>query len=651
MPIPTLLVCHKQEEKIDAIKSIVPEAFTEGELDVNELNKMFNNYIVDVDSIETYKFSWWGKERSKQLAYLPVTQTLKPKKADSKNFKETKNLYIESDNLAALKILRDSYASKVKMIYIDPPYNTGNDFIYEDDYREPLESYKRQTGLIDNEGRLTTTEQDLSGRKHTNWLNMMYPRLLLARDFLSEDGVIFISIDDIELANMRKICDEIFGGDNLVSNSVRVSNSAKNNADFVSDTHDYTLIYAKNIEELNKNWSIPKNNHTEFEKRANRLLRIGLSQKEIEEELKELVKYPRFYDFDHFYYVDEKGVYQTGDPGVVKNGNFETKVYHPVTKKECKIPSGGWRNKPSTMKRLIKDHLLHFGEDENTIPRIKRYLKDNLESVPRSINFFDTQSDTKRWKNEGIYFDFPKPVEFIKQLLRMATFKDSIVMDFFSGSATTAEAVMELNSEDGGCRRFIMVQLPEDLEEQLNKATSDTEKRDVKSNVEFLKSREKPLNLSELGKERIRIAGEGIISDKPELKETLDTGFKVFEYDDTNFPIWDENVEKDNLNKQFQRIIDGVVNHEEAIYEILLLLKTFELTDCITQLDESGLYLIDEVSTALVYLGNKMRDDVYQRIIQDGNKYDQIIIFDNSLDDKQKQNIISSLGKSHLEFI
>src|SRR5699024_11336093 len=154
-------------------------------------------------------------------------------------------------------------ASKVKMIYIDLPYNTGNDFIYEDDYREPLESYKRQTGLIDNEGRLTTTEQDLSGRKHTNWLNMMYPRLLLARDFLSEDGVIFISIDDIELANMSKICDEIFGGDNLVSNSVRVSNSAKNNADFVSDTHDYTLIYAKNIEELNKNWSIPKNNHTE----------------------------------------------------------------------------------------------------------------------------------------------------------------------------------------------------------------------------------------------------------------------------------------------------------------------------------------------------------------------------------------------------
>lgn len=638
------------QEKIDKLKQLIPEIFSDGKLDINELENLLNGYTVEKE--EKYRFEWWGKRRSQRLAYLPVTETLIPKMEDSKNFNETNNLYIEGDNLEVLKILRDTYANKIKVIYIDPPYNTGNEFIYKDDFKEPLKNYQKQTGLIDDEGRKTTTDQDVSGRKHTNWLNMMYPRLLLARDFLSEDGVIFISIDDIELANMRKICDEIFGDSNLISNSVRVSNSAKNNADYVSDTHDYTLIYAKNISRLNEKWSVPKNNYKEFESRAKRLLRMGLSGEEIEKELRELVKYPRFYDFDHFYYVDEKGVYQTGDPGGVQNGNFKTEVYHPITKKKCKKPSGGWRNKHETMLKLIKEDRLHFGEDENTIPRIKRYLKDNLENVPRSIYFYDTQIDTKRWKEEGIYFDFPKPVEYIKQLLRMGSDKESIIMDFFSGSGTTAEAVMQLNAEDGGKRKFILVQLPEDLDQQLKNAKGSNAKNDLKKNIEFLKSINKPLKLTELAKERIRRSGDYIIKEKPELQGKLDIGFKVFEYAETNFPVWDEEIIQEEINVQLENIIDNDLDHKVAIYEVLLLLKTYELTAEIKTLDEKGLYQIGKDDPTLVFLGKELEEEIYLKILDIQDKYNQIIIYDNSFEsDSQKQNMIAQIGHQKLDFI
>jgi len=638
------------KDKVDTLKQVIPEVFSDGKLDVDELKRLLNGYVDDKD--EKYKFEWWGKTRSERLAYIPVTETLKPDRESSKNFEETKNLYIEGDNLEVMKILRDSYANRVKVIYIDPPYNTGNEFIYKDDFEEPLQNYKKQVGLVDEKGRKTTTDQNDSGRKHTNWLNMMYPRLLLARDLLSEDGVIFISIDDIELSNMRKICDEIFGDSNLISNSVRVSNSAKNNAGFISDIHDYTLIYAKNISRLKKDWSVPKNNHKEFESRANRLLRMGLTNEEIEQELKELVKYPRFYDFDHFYYVDDRGVYQTDNPGGVSNGNFKTEVYHPVTKKKCKKPSGGWRNKHETMLELIENNMLHYGKDENTIPRIKRYLKDNLENVPRSIYFYDTQIDSKRWKEEGIYFDFPKPVEYLKQLLRMSTNKDCIVMDFFSGSGTTAEAVLQLNAEDGGNRRFIMVQLPENLEKQLENANSSDSKDDLKRNIEFLKKKNRPLRLTELGKERINIAGKDVIKENPELDGKLDIGYKVFKYGETHFPIWDENVTEDGINEQFAKLTETELDHQNAIYEVLLLLKTYELTEAIIVLDEQGLYQIGDADPTLVYLGKTLSEDIFERIIQMEDDYHQIIIYDNSfVNDSQKQNLIARIGFQKLEFI
>src|SRR5690625_1653389 len=638
------------KDKVDNLKKVIPEVFSDGKLDVDELKRLLNGYVDDRD--EKYKFEWWGKTRSERLAYIPVTETLKPDRESSKNFEETKNLYIEGDNLEVMKILRDSYANKVKVIYIDPPYNTGNEFIYKDDFEEPLQNYKKQVGLVDEKGRKTTTDQNDSGRKHTNWLNMMYPRLLLARDLLSEDGVIFISIDDIELSNMRKICDEIFGDSNLISNSVRVSNSAKNNAGFISDIHDYTLIYAKNISRLEEEWEVPKNNVEEFQKRARSLYRQGLSLEEIGKELKELVKYPRFYDFDHYYYCDEKGVYRTDNPGGVSNGNFETDIIHPITKKRCKKPAGGWRYKESTIREMEKNNEWHFGKDETIIPTPKRYLDDYLMQKPTSVQFYDSQIDSKRWKEKGIYFDFPKPVEYIKQLLRMSTNKDCIVMDFFSGSGTTAEAVLQLNAEDGGSRRFIMVQLPENLEKQLENANSSDSKDDLKRNIEFLKKKNRPLRLTELGKERINIAGKDVIKENPELDGKLDIGYKVFKYGETHFPIWDENVTEDGINEQFAKLTETELDHQNAIYEVLLLLKTYELTEAIIVLDEQGLYQIGDADPTLVYLGKTLSEDIFERIIQMEDDYHQIIIYDNSfVNDSQKQNLIARIGFQKLEFI
>src|SRR5699024_5075213 len=573
-------------------------------------------------------------------------------KQASKNFDETKNLYIEGDNLEIMKILRDSYANKVKVIYIDPPYNTGNEFIYEDDFKEPLENYKRQTGLIDEKGRKTTTNQDTIGSKHTNWLNMMYPRLLLARDLLTEDGVVFISIDDIELPNMRKICDEIFGATNLISNSIRVSNSAKNNAIYVSDIHDYTLIYAKNKSRIDEEWEVPKNNVEEFQKRARSMYRQGLEIEDIEKELKELVKYPRFYDFDHYYYCDGKGVYRTYNPGGVDNGNFDTEIIHPITKKPCKKPTGGWRYKKSTIREMERNNEWHIGKDHTVIPTPKRYLEDYLMQKPTSVQFYDSQIDSKRWKEEGIYFDFPKPVEYIKQLLRMSTTKNCIVMDFFSGSATTAEAVMQLNAEDGGTRRFIMVQIPEDLEQQLENVSNFNSKEDIKKNIKYLSKNNKPLKLTELGKERISIAGDDIIEANPKLENKLDIGFRVFEYAETSFPVWDEQVTNEEINKQFWKLTENDLEHDVAIYEVLMLLKTYELTDTLLTLDKRGLYHIGDNESTLVFLGKKLESDIFEQIIVEEKGYYQIVIYDNSfIDDSQKQNMIARIGHQKLDFI
>ena len=346
----------------------------------------------------------------------------------------TLNFLIEGDNLPALKLLQKTHKGKIDVIYIDPPYNRGsNDFIYDDKYIGKEDTYR-----------------------HSKWLSFMIKRLSIAKYLLSNIGVIFISIDDNEQANLKILCDDIFGEHNLISQIIITSNSAKNNANFISVTHEYMVCYAKNINKLNQKWQVKKNNILEFNKRSNSLLSKELDQEEIHKELLELVKYPRFYDFDHYTYVDNKGPFRASDL-TAPNSKSYFDILHPITKKPCKIGIRGWAFSIDGILKLIKEDRILFGEDENTIPQLKNHLCDNETQLPRSILFFDSQSSTKWLKANNLEFEFPKAVDLIKYVISMYPKKNQYILDFFAGSGTTGHAVMELNKEDEGSRRFILV--------------------------------------------------------------------------------------------------------------------------------------------------------------------------------------------------
>ncbi len=587
----------------EKLKTVFPECFTEGNLDIDKLLSLCGEYI-DND-FEKYKFEWKGKSECYRIAGKRSTGTLRPCPEESVDFENTNNLYIEGDNLEVLKLLQTAYYRKVKMIYIDPPYNTGNDFVYEDDFKDPMAKYKEITSQT------TKSNPETMGRYHTNWLNMMYPRLRLASNLLRGDGVIFISIDDNEIDNLKKICNEVFGEENFIAQFIVASNSSKNNSKYVSVSHEYIICYAKKRDALTDEWKVKKNYADEFEKRAKQLTSQELSFDEIHNELLELVKYPRFYDFDHYTFADKKGVFRTDNSGGVTNGNFETEVIHPITKKPCVKPVGGWRYKDEEIKRLIENDMFYFGKDETVIPVPKRYLHDYMYQVPKSTLFFDSQSSTKWLKANNLPFDFAKAVDFIKYILSTSSKEDDIILDFFSGSATTAHAVMQLNAEDGGKRQFIMVQLPEVTDEK-----SEAFKAGYK-------------NICEIGKERIRRAGLKYIKDagvgvrKQETQQALqetgqsetllnlgmvssfntgngteatykngvvetfskdgieqpltDIGFKVFKLDTSNLVKWDDTpIENTDTSDLFNRM-DGMVesikkdrSELDVVYEVML---------------------------------------------------------------------------------
>ena len=539
--------------ELEKLKAVFPQCFNEGKLDTEKLLSLVGKYAAK--DREHYNFEWNGKNDCYRLAASASTATLRPCKDKSVNFDTTKNLYIEGDNLEVLKTLQKAYYGKVKMIYIDPPYNTGNDFVYEDDFKDPLAKYKELTAQA------TKSNPETAGRYHTNWLNMMFPRLRLAYNLLRDDGVIFISIDDNEVTNLRKLCDEVFGEENFVANIVKVGNSAKNNVKQLSITHEYCVVYCKNKGLLN-DWQVIRTNATEFQKRASSLVKSGLSNSEISKELRTLVKYPRFYDFDHYTYCDKRGVFRANDLTAPSSKNYFD-IMHPVTHKPCKTGTRGWAYTQSGIEELLKQDLILFGEDETVMPQLKCYLADTLTQSPRGIMFFDSQTDTKWIKANNLGFDFPKPVEYIKHLLSMCTINDDIVLDFFSGSATTAHAVMELNAEDGGNRRFIMVQLPELCDEK-----SEAFKAGYK-------------NICDIGEERIRRAGKKILEqykDKlAERKEPLDIGFKVFALDSSNLVSWDASaLTKDQVAELYERM-DALSNtikkgrsDLDLVYEMML---------------------------------------------------------------------------------
>ncbi|MBE6330665.1 MAG: site-specific DNA-methyltransferase [Bacteroidales bacterium] len=492
---------NKVDANVAQIAALFPNCVTErineeGKLekvvDFDMLKQELSSFVVEGNE-ERYQFTWPDKKKAILAANAPINRTLRPCREESVDFDTTQNLYIEGDNLEVLKLLQETYLGKIKVIYIDPPYNTGNDFVYNDDFSESLDEYLANSGQFDNEGNRLVQNAESNGRFHTDWLNMIYPRIKLAKDLLSDDGVIFISMDENEIENLKKICNEIFGEQNYVQEIIwHKKFSPQNDAKYFSLNHESILCYAKNKPNFNRNL-LPAT-----------------------EEMTKRYKNP-----DN----DPRGPWTSGDCTI---GRVTEKDYYPITTPSGRevYPSNGnvWRFSRETFKRLIDDNRIWFGENGDNMPRVKRFLSEtNNGIVPISIWGFDevghTQSASQELKklfDDKQYFDYPKPVGLIKKAILISTDKDSIVLDFFSGSATTAQATMQLNAEDGGNRRFILVQLPE-----LTEPKTDAYKDGYS-------------NLCEIGKERIRRAGAKIKADSPMTTQDLDTGFRVLKCDSSN---------------------------------------------------------------------------------------------------------------------
>ena len=486
---------------IEKIASLFPNCVTEASdghggikraVNFEMLKQMLSPDVVDGD--ERYEFTWVGKKAAIVEANKPIRKTLRPRVEESKDWDTTENLYIEGDNLEVLKLLQESYLGKVKMIYIDPPYNTGNDFIYADDFMRSQEEENEQMGMYDEDDNRLFKNTDTNGRFHSDWCSMIYSRLMLARNLLTDDGVIFISIDDNEQENLKKCCDEVFGGQNFVAQLVwERAFSPKNDARFISNSHDYVIMYAKNItqfvigrlprtEEANARYSNPDN--------------------------------------------DPRGVWMSSDISVK---TYNAECDYPITAPSGRViepPAGRcWSLSKKAFLERLQDNRIWFGPDGNGVPRIKRFLTDLKHEgmAPTSIMFFKDVGHSQEGAQEvsklldGGFFSGPKPQRLMQRLLTLANLKtDSVVLDFFSGSASTAHAVMNKNAEDGGHRKFIMVQLPEKCDE-----ASEAYKAGYK-------------NICEIGKERIRRAGDKIKSESPMTTQDLDVGFRVLKLDDTN---------------------------------------------------------------------------------------------------------------------
>lgn len=504
---------NKADENFKRLAEMFPNAVTEAKdengevvraIDKDVLMQEINTKVVDGKE-ERYQFTWPDKKKSVLLANAPINKTLRPCREESVDFDNTENLYIEGDNLEVLKLLQETYLGKIKMIYIDPPYNTGNDFVYNDEFGMRNEEWNEVSGNYDEDGNQITGKleknTESNGRFHTDWLNMIYPRLKIAKDLLTDDGVIFISMDDHEQENIRKICNEIFGESNFLAQVIwERAYSPVNLKKHFSESHDYIICYAKNIETCVCN-GLPRSAE------AN----------------------DRYSNPDN----DPRGAWKSSDLSV--GPRIESKVYEITT--PVLPPSGYcWRLDKKTFEQYVKDNRIWFGSDGNNVPSIKRFITEVKQGMtPMTVWKYtevghsqDAAQKLKRLFDGKAFFDYPKSVELIKRCLQLYTDNDCYVLDFFSGSATTAHAVMQLNAEDGGNRKFIMVQLPEETDEK-----SEAYKAGYK-------------NICEIGKERIRRAGQKIRNEQLEIKNegynsslqtpnsSLDTGFRVLKCDSSN---------------------------------------------------------------------------------------------------------------------
>ena len=564
------------------IAALFPHCVLEGKIDFDLLKQELSNSIIE-GTQERYQLNWVGKREALLNANAPIAKTLRPCREESVNFDTTENLYIEGDNLDALKLLQETYLNKVKMIYIDPPYNTGNDFIYEDDFAENTADYLQRSNQKDEAGNRLTANPESNGRFHSDWLSMMYPRLKLARNLLRDDGVIFISIDDNEQANLKRLCDEVFGGDNFVADFIW-SGGRKNDSKLVSVSHEYIVCCVKSLEWYKQNkilWRQRKKGLDEIYSQHEKLKRqLPENYEEITNALKEWFKCLPDSNpakiHKHYCNVDAKGIYFPDNISWPGGGGPKYEVLHPITNKPVKVPSRGWITNQEKMRQWITDDLVHFGNDENSVPCSKAYLKDREYQVPYSVFYQDGRASTKRLRTlmDGDLFDHPKDETVLEEYIQFSTQENDIILDFFSGSATTAHAVMQLNAEDGGKRKFIMVQIPEACDEK-----SEAFKAGYKT-------------IADIGKERIRRAGQKIhqhgrdaiyrVSDANNFgadavpdainRVSTDIGFRVLKIDSSNMNdvyYSPDAISKEDLH-QFIENIKPDRSDEDLLFQVLL---------------------------------------------------------------------------------
>lgn len=576
------------EQKLK-LKQLFPHVFNENQIDFEKLRQTLGD---EVDTgLERYGMTWPGKAECMGIIRQPSIATLKPCKEESVNFDDTENLFIEGDNLEVLKLLQKSYYGKVKMIYIDPPYNTGKEFIYPDKYSETLYTYLAYTGQVDDKGIKFSTNTDTDGRYHSKWLNMMYPRLFLARNLLRDDGVIFISIDDNEVDNLKKMCNEIFGEENFVGQIIWEKRITRENRRYVSVRHDYILTYVKSSDVMAEV--------------------IGLLP--MDEAAKERYKNP-----DN----DPRGVW-TSVPAIAQAGHgTKSQFYKLITPsgREIDPPSGScWRYTKMKMNCEIAENRMWFGQDGNGVPRIKKFLNEGRQGLtPETIWWAKDVGTNDSAKRELVslfdnisVFDTPKPVSLISRMLEVAQAKDGVILDFFSGSCPLPDAVIKKCHSEQWKSQFIAIQLPEPCAED-----SEAYKAGYK-------------NIADIGKERIRRvikqiedeqkqdSAQTTLTDESTEKHKLDLGFKVFKLDKSNFNIWEGAIEDDatgeDITKQLKLIIENIdpnSSEEDILYEFLLK-SGFQLTTGVTEIELAGkkVYSIEN-DGLLICLDRELNNEV-----------------------------------------
>lgn len=535
-------------ENISKLRELFPDAFSERGVNFDTLRQLLGDASVLDEGEEKYGLNWHGKKKARQIALTPSTGTLLPCSEESVDWDNTQNLFIEGDNLEVLKLLQKSYANKVKMIYIDPPYNTGKEFIYPDRFQENLDTYLKYTGQVDDEGMKFSSNTETGGRKHTNWLNMIYPRLKLAKSLLTNDGVIFISIDDNEQSRLKGVCDDIYGEENFIGVFVWEKRKTRENRKEVSVRHDYILAYSKSSETG-----------------VNSIGLMPMTQDALD----------RYKNPDN----DPRGVW-TSVPAIAQAGHGTKNQFYTLTTpsgREVDPPSGScWRYTQVKMNEAIDDNRIWFGSDGNGVPRIKKFLTEGRDGLtPETMWWADDVGTNDSAKRELVklfdgksVFDTPKPVGLIKRMMQISEVNDSIVLDFFAGSGPLAEAAFEYAVETKCSVRSISVQLPEVLEEN-----SEAYKLGYKT-------------ISDVSRDRIKRAAKKVKNDNPESSN--DFGFKVFKLSSSNIRLWnpDRTDLEESLLSHEEHLVEGR-SEQDVLYE-LLLKRGVDLTVPIESREVSG---------------------------------------------------------------